>query len=495
MAIGFTPKYTQDLPLGSYTPQQFLAIALEAARQREWTINTIAADGFKAYTGFSMSSYGEEITLHIADGIVHIKSECTGSQFMDMGKNKRNINRFLESFAAVETSLNAESLEALNNKLTESDSDAGYRESLHTPAENEGKPSGFFSFFIPRDGYFITPILINLNILIFIIMALTGVNIMLPSSESLLQWGANFRPMTLEGQWWRLISNCFLHIGIMHLLMNMYGLLYIGLLLEPYLGKLRFTIAYLLSGIAASVVSLWWHDLSVSAGASGAIFGMYGVFLALLSTSLIEHATRKALLTSIAIFVGYNLLYGMKGGIDNAAHIGGLVSGALIGYAFIPSLKKPGVPRLKSAGILIPVIAILIGTIAVYKNLSNDTVVYDVRIKEFVQLETEALQVLSMPENTPDATLLTGIQDKGIPNWKESLKLIDELDKLKLPEAIKERNKLLRTYSELRLKSFELLYKSVAEHSNAYDSQARSYNTQLEAVLKELGAGAEPDNQ
>ena len=123
-----------------------------------------------------------------------------------------------------------------------------------------------------------------------------------------------------------MITNCFLHIGILHLAFKMYALIFIGVLLEPYLGKLRFAVAYLLTGVFASVASLYWHDHTVSAGASGAIFGMYGVFLAMLTTNLIPKSVRKGLLASIGLFVAYNLLYGLKGwGIDaNAAHIGGL---------------------------------------------------------------------------------------------------------------------------------------------------------------------------
>jgi len=103
--------------------------------------------------------------------------------------------------------------------------------------------------------------------------------------------------------------------------MNMYALLYISLLLEPHLGRTRFLTVYLLTGLTASLASLWWHNLTISAGASGAIFGMYGVFLSMHTTNLIEKSARKALLTSIAVFVGYNILNGLKpnSGIDNAA--------------------------------------------------------------------------------------------------------------------------------------------------------------------------------
>ncbi len=138
--------------------------------------------------------------------------------------------------------------------------------------------------FKPAKDYFITPIILNINLFIFLLMAMMGVSMVQPDSGSLLTWGANYGPLTLAGEWWRLISSCFLHIGVVHLLMNMYAFLLIGAQLEPRLGKLRFSVAYLLTGIIASGTSLWWHRHTISAGASGAIFGMYGVFLAMLTT-------------------------------------------------------------------------------------------------------------------------------------------------------------------------------------------------------------------
>ncbi|MVM40287.1 rhomboid family intramembrane serine protease [Spirosoma sp. HMF3257] len=135
--------------------------------------------------------------------------------------------------------------------------------------------------------------------------------------------GANYSPLTLGGQPWRLLSSCFLHIGILHLVFNMYALVQIGPILEPLLGTRQFTIAYLTAGLMGSVVSLWWHDVLLGAGASGAIFGMYGVFLALLTTNWLDATVRRELLKSILTFVGFNLFIGMQSHIDNAAHIGG----------------------------------------------------------------------------------------------------------------------------------------------------------------------------
>jgi membrane associated rhomboid family serine protease len=97
---------------------------------------------------------------------------------------------------------------------------------------------------------------------------------------------------------------------------------------------------YLVTGLLASATSLWWHHAVVSVGASGAIFGLYGTFLALLVTQVFPKEFSKAFLTSTLFFVGYNLVMGLAGGIDNAAHIGGLVSGFCIGLLLSPRLKR-----------------------------------------------------------------------------------------------------------------------------------------------------------
>ena len=134
------------------------------------------------------------------------------------------------------------------------------------------------------------------------------------------------------------------------------------------------------------------HEMTLSAGASGAIFGMYGVFLAMLTTNLIEKSTRKPLLTSIAIFVGYNLMYGMKGGIDNAAHIGGLVSGIIIGYSFYPGLTKSENRKLEFALPAILIIALLVFSSWEYRRIPNDMIEYQRGMKKFAWMERKALR-------------------------------------------------------------------------------------------------------
>lgn len=198
----------------------------------------------------------------------------------------------------------------------------------------------FFDFLIPKDGQFITLILIYINISIFLLMLLMGYGFLSFNGYDLLQWGANFGPLTKNGQWWRLLTCTFLHGGIMHLFTNMYGLLFVGIFLEPLLGRKYFLIIYLINGILASLVSLFWHDATVSIGASGAIFGMYGLFISLMVFKIFTPEFSKAFLLSTLVFVGINLLMGLTDGIDNAAHIGGLLSGFLIGILMILFMKK-----------------------------------------------------------------------------------------------------------------------------------------------------------
>jgi len=489
MAFGFSPKYIQEIPLDNLTHEQFITLAIEASKKLGWNVGYTSETGFIAYTKFSMSSWSEEVKVKIDGNNANLKSECTGNQLFDWGKNKENIEDFVATFSELKNAFTPEELaqkyEELKPNLILKEQDL----LIEPPPTTKGKINGVFAIFKPTRGYFITPILIDLNIAIFILMVASGVNFMQPDNESLLKWGANFRPITLDGGWWRLITNCFLHIGVFHLLMNMYALLYIGLLLEPHLGKTRFTTAYVLTGITASIASLWWHDLTISAGASGAIFGMYGVFLAMLTTNLIEKSARKALLTSIVVFVGYNLINGLKGGIDNAAHIGGLIGGLFIGYAMIPSLKKPNEIKLKYTTIGLLAVLILASSFGVYKKIPNDIGTYDTKIKEFVSMEAMALEVFNLPQNTPNEKVLNTIKDKGIYYWNENIKLIDSFKDLDLPLEIRTRNGILKEYCELRIKSYELIYKAISEDTEQYKEQIESYNKQIEKKISELSHG------
>ena len=352
--MALKPSYNDKLNLPGLSKTEILILALEASQKLEWNIEEVTPEGARFEVPFNMYSHGEEITFTIepgSDGEVAVRSQSSSVQFVDYGKNRKNIQKLRETMEEIKTSLTPEEL-AQKAKDFEEECNRPLTEEEKAYLEEEKKRNSFWSFFIPRKGFMATPILIDLNILVFIVMIASGVGIMSPSTLSLLKWGADFGPLTLTGDWWRAVTCNFIHIGAFHLLMNMYAFMYIGLLLEDLIGSRRMFMSYLLTGLCSAVFSLYMHGETISAGASGAIFGLYGIFLAFLFFHRIAKEQRKALLTSILIFVGYNLVYGMKAGIDNAAHIGGLLSGFLLGIIYVCSYKFEKADAQRTVSIL-----------------------------------------------------------------------------------------------------------------------------------------------
>ena len=176
----------------------------------------------------------------------------------------------------------------------------------------------------------VTYSLIFICILVFILMYVLGNGS--TDNYTLLIFGANVDTLTKNGDYYRLFTSMFLHIGILHLLCNMYSLYIIGKEVESVFGKVKYLIIYLLSGIAGSILSLAFNHNTICAGASGAIFGLLG---ALLYFGYYYRTYLGATLTrSIIPVIVLNLIIGFtSSGIDNAAHIGGLVGGILIAMA------------------------------------------------------------------------------------------------------------------------------------------------------------------
>ncbi|MGB0175735.1 MAG: rhomboid family intramembrane serine protease [Owenweeksia sp.] len=195
-------------------------------------------------------------------------------------------------------------------------------------------------FLVPRGNHFVTSIIIDLNILIFVIMTFSGVHLLSPNATELLEWGGNRRFETLNGEWWRLVSNIFLHGGAGHLIANIAAIALVWFLLEPLLGRVKFVLLYMISGIFASLASIYWHENVVSVGASGAIFGLFGCVISLAFSKNTGVELKLSTFIFIIPIASLGLFWGLTGGIDNAAHIGGLITGSLVGLIFnLLSLK------------------------------------------------------------------------------------------------------------------------------------------------------------
>lgn len=175
----------------------------------------------------------------------------------------------------------------------------------------------------------VTYILIAINAMVFLSMYLFGNGS--TDWNTLYQMGANYKAAVCSGEYYRLLTSAFIHIGLLHFLMNNYALYVIGTQIESFLGKWKYILIYVLSAIMGNLLSLVFSD-TLSAGASGAIFGLFGALLYFgyhyriyLGTVLKSQVIPLIILNLV---IGFNL-----SGIDNAAHIGGLIGGYLLTMA------------------------------------------------------------------------------------------------------------------------------------------------------------------
>jgi len=176
-----------------------------------------------------------------------------------------------------------------------------------------------------------TVILVAINVLVFIVLSFGGRT---EDAMYMIEHGAMYAPYITEyGEYYRLFTSMFLHFGFTHLMNNMVTLCIMGKHVEPLVGKVRFLAIYFASGICGSLLSfandVRLEEYAVSAGASGAIFGITGSLLALtiLYRGRVGTVTKQGVLFMIAI----NLYMGFtEEGIDNLAHIGGLLAGFIL---------------------------------------------------------------------------------------------------------------------------------------------------------------------
>lgn len=188
------------------------------------------------------------------------------------------------------------------------------------------------------------PAVMTACVLVWIANIASGMSFIQPRADELYRWGASSASAVQTGDWWRLVTAMFLHGGIVHLALNMYALWEAGFILSRLFGNRGFLLVYFGSGIVGSALSLHFSgQTAVSVGASGAVFGVVGALLA----AVVQHRgtypveRSQQLITSLSIFILYSLMYGFSGqGIDNAAHVGGLIAGFAAGWLLIEKIDN-----------------------------------------------------------------------------------------------------------------------------------------------------------
>jgi rhomboid protease GluP len=498
------PQKTQIVPVAGKDTAAILALAYGSFLQLGWTIRYAGVKALIGYTPRSWKRNDDEISISAADNEMTVKSKMTNNESFDMmGKNKKHIQDFIAAFENVKRSASPSELNEWNEKIQ------ALRVETKKIAEEEIKKNKELNEVMNLSGrgkIYVTYGIMAINVLVFIAMVAAGIDLMLPTIPELLKWGANYLPLTANGEWWRLITCVFLHIGLIHLLFNMYALYTIGVYLEPMLGRTKFIIAYLSTGIFASLASLWWHHPPItSAGASGAIFGMYGVFLALLTTQLVPQQVRKGLLQSIGIFVLYNLVYGMKSGVDNSAHIGGLLSGLVIGYLYYGNLKNRPSGMKKN---LIPALIAIASIIVATEFLNNERpklgseekqaakdMLESARHKDaqkfldqynvFIGMQKKAM-VPWEDSTLSDKLRATKLKEVSLPEWNKARDLVNEMKRYDVSDRYKQIIPVLQEYADERIEEISLMEKMVAHNTKELNDEYDQLEEKIGKTVEQL---------
>jgi len=324
----------------------------------------------------------------------------------------------------------------------------------------------------------VTPALVAINLAVFVAFSLTDHSLMEPSTEGLLRWGANYAPKTTNGQWWRLLTCTFMHIGLIHVAMNMAVLFDMGRTVEKMTGNLAFFVSYLLAGLGGSIASLAWNPKTFSAGASGAVFGVYGVLLGFLlrgkksvPPEVLQHLTKGAI-----FFVGYNVFYGLKTtGIDNAAHLGGLATGFACGLLLAHPLTADGSRKRGKKALVL-----LAGGLVLLAGAASAIP----RQVDFDALELRLIHRWSDVAGQFDEKKLSGpaaadvVEKELLPPWREQRQRFQA-------DASGYKPKFL-DYLRLRQEYWELIAKALRSDDEEAFQRARAKNQELEKILDEL---------
>jgi membrane associated rhomboid family serine protease len=261
-------------------------------------------------------------------------------------------------------------------------------------------------------------------VLVFAAMVATGVSALNPTADAVLDWGANYGPRTLGGEPWRLVANVFVHFGIIHLAANMFALWSAGAVIERLFGPLAFAAIYFAAGLTGSIISLAAHPTVVSAGASGAVFGVYGALAAfvLCRRGAIPKVVISRLGGVAGSFIAYNLSFGAAhAGIDNAAHLGGLIGGFAAGIFLIRPLILDRPSESRRPALIAAAAVVLAGVVVLVMPRPVD---FRTIFKDFAASEHVILDAYNATTRSYDAQEIDGlraaiqIEQTVLPPWR-----------------------------------------------------------------------------
>lgn len=479
-------NYYTEININDSSSEEFRALAVQTAEYLGWIVESVSDKKIVINIMSSMVSNGEIFTIRFTADKALLESHSVGNLKFDFAKNKKNIRKFIEAYNEVSGKLDEEDVVELENAVRDAVAQQSTVRPEEIPDKNKKGLGDYLDFLKPRGDYFFTPLIVILNLIVFVLMLLNGANIFTPDSEILLKWGANFRPMTMDGEWWRMISSSFLHIGLLHLMLNMVALLYIGNILEPIIGRYKFIFSYFLTGMFASLFSLIWNANTISAGASGSIFGIIGVFTALLTTTIFGIGVRKSVLPNMLFYIILNIALGFKGDIDLAAHMGGLLSGFVVGYIYYFILSKKINQKTGNSLLVLLSILFIVATYYSFLSLPDDINKYQKLYQEFSKNEDKAIAIYKRMKEADRQEIYKVYSDTIVPLWRRNKGICENMQMLELPVQIKKMTLLYLQYSELRLEFSTLLLKNIESYDSMNTKRLNAINTSLDSIVKKI---------
>jgi len=302
-----------------------------------------------------------------------------------------------------------------------------------------------------------TTVLIGLNAAVFVAMVISGSSLVEPTPLQLVRWGANWPPLSLGPQPWRMLAANYVHIGLFHIFLNMWCLLNLGALAERVFDRLTYVIGYTLCGLAGSLSSLWWqflrHTPEVGAGASGAIFGLAGMLLSFLYLGRFPMPRRalQPVIRSLFAFAGYNLIFSaIIPGIDNSAHIGGLITGLAVGTVMARHSADPVEVRRRwrNHALAGATVIILAGTFALrekFKSTYSPQVLASERMQRFAQAIPELEKSVQQNPGSAQAQYILGTAYLGANRPDQAISAFQKAVQLK-PDYSAAENGLAQAY-------------------------------------------------
>jgi rhomboid protease GluP len=349
----------------------------------------------------------------------------------------------------------------------------------------------FARFLVVRGAPLVTLAIIALNLAAYVVGGVKGAGWMTGNAGVLYELGGNLAPATALGQWWRLVTAMFLHAGLLHLAFNMWALWDAGRVAERLFGAARFATIYLAAGLLGGIASINWQQDLVGVGASGAVFGVYGALVVALAVDKeqLPMSVARQLMVSACVFIAYSLFNGFAStGIDNAAHLGGLLAGGLLGAGLIASTRRV-VPAVVATIVLLGVGAAR--AIEVAAPVRDELAFRDFLVAfapEETRLNDTARKLFSAAASMPPGELALRLDRDIVPGWKAQQGRIAALANV-TPRSREVRDPLAQ-FIKLKLDGLEALRDGLNHNDRELIAAADAKLKQANRLVEEMNRKA-----